>query len=150
MYVGVKHSPESTKLFWFSVPDNIAHRIMLGSRITCDTKKGNNEHGVVCQINNQVLDAEGLKRLTSNHKLKSITGVECDMLLSDIQIPNKFSRTTVHPDKIERRVQEFESTGSFNTPVVVRAVNSSLADGYSAYLAALRLGRNTIRCVIKK
>lgn len=150
MYVGVKHNPESTKLFWFSVPENITHRVMLGSRIICDTKKGSGEHGVVCQINNQVLDQEGIRALTNGRNLKSITGVECDVNLSDIKIPVKFARTTVHDDKIAKRLEEFESTGEFNTRVIVRASNNMLADGYSAYLAANRLGRNTIRCLVIK
>lgn len=150
MYVGVKHKPESNRLFWFSVPDNISHRVLLGSRIVCDTRQGNNERGVVCQINNQVLDADGVKRLTNNRPIKSITGVECDFNLADIKIPSKFARSNIHEEKLQKRIEEFEATGMFNTSVIVRASDGMLKDGYSAYMAAIRLGRSTIRCVLGK
>lgn len=144
-YVGVKHKPEHTKLYWFAVPDGLAPHVGVGSEVLCDTRKGHNK-GIVQIVLDGVSEDEMLRVAQFNRQylpVKNIISVALDAELGEIHIPYFMENTPPTPEKIAKRVSEFYELGRFDTPVIFTQ-DMNLQDGYTAYLVATMFGQETL------
>lgn len=146
-YVGVRHAPNQTSLYWFSVPEELLGFITANTKVICDTRKGEAE-GTVERVLDGFSEGE-VKQISGNrYPLKSIVGALIDYGVSDIHIPWEMEASSPSPEKICSRMREFYSTGVFKTKIVV-ATDGTLLDGYTAYLVAKMFGHDSLRVVMK-
>ena len=143
-YVGVKHKPEHTELYWFVVPDGLSPYVYVGSEVICDTRRGHNK-GVVHVVLDGVCREEMIMiaQFERDIPVKSIIAVAMDAELGEIHIPYYMQNTPPAAEKIARRVNEFYELGRFDTPVIFTQ-DMNLQDGYTAYLVATMFGQETL------
>lgn len=144
-YVGVMHSPEQTKLYWFAVPAGVSPYVTVGSEVLCDTSIGRNT-GTVHKILDGVTEAEMLRFAQFDKRrlpVKHILAVARDVRLEEIHVPFYMRDTKPSADKIAKRLNEFYESGRFQTPVIF-SQNMNLQDGYTAYLVANMMGLKTL------
>lgn len=144
-YVGVKHKPEHTNLYWFAVSGELATYVGVGSKVLCDTRKGH-QKGVVQIVLDGVSEDEMLRIAQFSRQylpVKNIIAVEMDAELKDIHIPYSMEETPPSAEDIAKRVNEFYEHGRFDTPVIFTQ-DMNLQDGYTAYLVATMFGHETL------
>lgn len=133
-YVAIKHKPEHTNVWWFSVPEELEDKVYIGAEVLCITKKGK-ASGKIMYI------MEGLPQ----KEAEKIIGKHLD----EIHIPMDFLTDCPSSEKLAQRVTEFYATGKFDTPVII-SPDGNLRDGYTAYLVAKMFEHDTLRgfCVL--
>lgn len=148
-YVAIKHNPEHTNVWWFSVPEELEDRVYVGAEVLCITRKGK-ASGKIMYIMEEIPQHDAEKIIGYHFPLKSIIAVSVDFPMGDIHIPLEFLTDCPAPEKIAKRVKEFYSAGRFDTPVII-SPDGNLRDGYTAYLVAKMFEHDTIRgfCVME-
>lgn len=148
-YVAVKHKPEHTNVWWFAVPTELEERVYVGANVLCMTKKGK-ATGKIEHIMDSVPQNLAEKIIGKHFPLKTIIAVNIEMPIEEIHIPLDYIATNPEAVKITKRIEEFYTTGKFNTPVIFSA-DGNLRDGYTAYLVAKMFEHETLRgfCVIE-
>lgn len=142
-YVSVRHKPEHTNVWWFSVPTELSNKVTVGAEVLCNTKKGCSPGRIVSVLDN-VGQADAEKIVGNHFPLKSIFAVSVDLEMSRIHIPLDFMAASPSSYKIEKRVDEFYRCGKFDTPVIFTS-DGTLRDGYTAYLVAKMFDHDTLR-----
>lgn len=146
-YVGVRHAPNQTSLYWFSVPEELLDYITVGTKVICDTRKGKTE-GTVERVLDGFSEGEAKQISGNRYPFKSVVGAMADYGVANIHIPWEMEASTPSPDKICCRMGEFYSTGTFKTKIVI-AADGTLLDGYTAYLVAKMFGHDSLRVLMK-
>ncbi len=134
-YAFIQHNPKLPKLYTFKIDDDLARHVNIGSKVFCETANGI-APGFVREItddNNPIFLSEHLI------PKRSVISTRTAFPLSNIRIPPIFLASIPSECKVERRVKEFLTLGRFNTKVKFTATGY-LQDGYTAYLAAKKLG----------
>lgn len=148
MYVGVRHKDNQSKLYWFEVPSELREFVRIGSRVLCDTSRGNNPGTVVSIIDGvEMRKVELVVGCTLRHPLKKILAVKGKIDLERIHIPWELEGEFPHKDEINLRISEFCETGRFSEPVVLTH-DFNLRDGYAAYLVARMFDHEKINGVL--
>lgn len=142
MYVGVRHEPKQTSVYWFEVPESMKSVIKVGSEIICQTKKGENQGTVVCVMDG-ISKNEAAKIIGNYFPLKKVIAVAVELDISEVHIPWEMAGHTPTVDEIANRIQEFYDKGAFGR--VLFGADNNMLDGYSAYLVARMFGHDTIR-----
>lgn len=140
--VGVRHKPEHSNLFWFEVPESLEAITQIGTQVICDTRKGNST-GVVDILVEGLDSIESIEFFKGLTPLKRIIAAKKEFELSDIHIPWDMASSAPSSDKITKRINEFYTTGAFQTPIICGA-DGNLQDGYTAYLVARMFGHDTL------
>lgn len=141
-YVGVRHKPEHTNLFWFYVPESLSHLISVGQRIVCDTRKGKTT-GVVVQIIDGFIQAEATRIIGDYFPLKPVVGLEMDFEIDEIHIPWDIQECNPDPEDIAACIRRLYS--GYQTAQISCTPDGNLHDGYPEYLVAKMFGHDTIR-----
>lgn len=144
-YVCVRHKPDSARVFWFAVPEELSPFVHMNSEVLCDTKKGKNKGTVIAVMDGITEDGMLLVARFDRKYLpvKNIIAVEMDAELKDIHIPYSMEETPPSAEDIAKRVNEFYEHGRFDTPVIFTQ-DMNLQDGYTAYLVATMFGHETL------
>lgn len=144
----VKHTP-CGKVFWFEIPEHLEGKVQIGSRVACDTARGR-RYGIVVAAD---LDEQDVKEVMvasgATFPLRKIVATAQMVLMSSIKIPAYMARTKPADGKIAKRFLEFYHTGQFNTNIALHD-NGVLADGYSAYLVAKKIGLAFLPAICKE
>lgn len=141
-YVGVKHKDNQPTVYWFVVPDNIEKYVSIGTKVVCNTRRGDADGIVVMLLDG--IEQESVKSIIGNHfPLKNIVGVYMDMKLSDIHIPWDTYSSNPSAYKIAKRVLDLYTSSEFNTRVLF-SLSGDLLDGYTAYLVSKMFDRETL------
>lgn len=143
-YVAVKHKPEHTNVWWFSVPDELASKVYIGADVLCITKRGE-ASGKITYIMEGIPQKEAEKIIGKHFPLKSIIAVSVGFPMEEIHIPMNFLSDCPSSEKLAKRVTEFYATGKFDTPVII-SPDGNLRDGYTAYLVAKMFDHDVLRC----
>lgn len=142
-YVAIKHKPEHTNVWWFSVPEELEDKVYIGAEVLCLTRKGK-ATGKIVSIMDGISQTDAEKIIGNHFPLKAVFAVNVEFPLEEIHVPMEYSSTNPTPEKIAKRVNEFYSSGKFNTPVIFTP-DGNLRDGYTAYLVAKMFEHNTLR-----
>lgn len=142
-YVAVRHKPQHTNVWWFSVPEELEDRVYVGAEVLCNARRGE-ASGKIEYIMDGIPQDEAEKIIGNYFPLKSVLAVKVNYDMSNIHIPYEIATSNPSPDKIAKRITEFYGTGKFNTPVIFSA-DGNLRDGYTAYLVAKMFGHDTLR-----
>lgn len=142
-YVAIKHKPEHTNVWWFSVPEELEDRVYIGADVLCITRKGK-ASGKIMYIMEGIPQKEAEKIIGKHFPLKSIMAVSVDFPMEEIHIPMNFLNECPTSEKIAKRVTEFYATGRFDTPVII-SPDGNLRDGYTAYLVAKMFDHDVLR-----
>ena len=139
--VMVKHNGDNRQ-YCFEVPDGLVSKIKNGSRLLCATRRG--QQPAIAQAG--VISGDGAEDIARQNGAKfplaKIVGVFDRIEMSEIKVPNYFTRTIPATEKIAKRIDEYRKTGAFNMNIVVK--DGVLTDGYTAYLVCKMLGHRTI------
>ena len=142
-YVVVKHTPESKKLYWFFVPEELSKLVSVGSKVRCKTKRGIASGRVVCVVEgmpiNNIRELVKIDRL----RLSPIIGVYANFPIKNIQIPVEYKQNLPNPLKLRKRTCEFLQNKAFDTHISITH-EGILKDGFSAYLVAKYFGCKTL------
>lgn len=136
VYAGIKHD-YSNRIFWFKVPKSLSDRIAVQGKVICETKYGFQPGDVVELISCK--ERSEIKRSTGITPSKSVVGVNTSIDIDKVIIPSAFSNTVPSPEKIANREAEYKLFGKFLTKIEFSR-GGYLIDGYTAYLAAKKLG----------
>jgi len=143
--VEVKHHPRAKKTYCFAVPASLAFMIVPGTRLEVDTCQGK---ALAIAVGQASCDPEKVKEMTdrtgATGALRPVTAVHAWANPRSIDVPAKFLMTPPSRRKIRTREQEYALCGSFQTRIEVTKLWHTLTDGYSAYVAAKRLGLTAI------
>lgn len=133
-YVGVQHKPESQKIYWFQVPENLSKSVNWGDMVKCDTKKGIQTGKVVHLIDG--FNEEEAQRYIQGARfpLKQIVAVLTMMDVDDIYIPPKVTRHSPTVQEIMDEVTYYQEEGCFRN--LRFAPDGTLLAGYADYLVA--------------
>lgn len=146
----VRHSPEQSKKYCFSVPDQLLPHVKQGVHVICDTRRGNMPGIIVSDVmNGEAADQEinrMLRECGANMPLKSISAIVENIDITNVRVPIWMEVSTPHRSKIDQRKRELKEFGCFHTNVHVE--NGILKDGYTAYLVSKNKGMNTIPVAI--
>lgn len=141
-YVSVRHKPNQSKVWWFSVPTELENKITVGANVLCSTSKGVSPGQIVSVLDG--VEQENAEKIIGNRfPLKSILAVSVDFELSSIHIPLDFILTKPSVSKIKERIEELYKYGRFYTPVIFTS-DRELSDGYTAYLVAKMFNHKTL------
>ena len=141
-YVAVRHKPSHTKVFWFSVPEELEDKVSVGAQVLCNTSKGKSTGRIECILDG-VPQQEAEKIIGTYFPLKPIFAVQLKARMCDIYIPLRFSTSNPTSDKIKKRVDEWYENMEFKTPVIF-SPEMELIDGFSAYLVARMFEHETL------
>lgn len=136
VYAGIKHD-YSGRVFWFKVPKSLSGRIAVQGRVICKTKYGFQPGDVV-----ELISCKGqseIKQITGITPSRSVVGVKTSIKTDKVKITSAFLNTVPSPEKIANREAEYKLFGKFLTKVEFSR-SGYLIDGYTAYLAAKKLG----------
>lgn len=143
MYVAIKHKPQDTKVWWFSVPEELQDKVRIGAEALCITKRGTAPGTITC-IMEGIPQSKAEKIIGGHFHLKSLMAVSMDFPMEEIHIPLNFVSNNPSPEKLAKRITEFYTTGKFDTPILI-SPSGSLRDGYTAYLVAKMFAHDTLR-----
>lgn len=142
-YLAIRHMPEQTRRWWFSVPKEMEDRVSIGAQVLCETSRGSATGEIMSIMDN--VPQETAEMIIGDHfPLTPIFGVEVTMKMDDIYIPPKLFLSNPDPAEIAKRMQEWYSTSTFNDSVLF-APDGTLKDGYTAYLVAKMFDHETLR-----
>lgn len=150
--VGVRHKLND-RIYWFEASHDALEfgRIVLGDSVLCCTKKGKQPGIVVAMVYNA--SNEEVVKITGRGQHNHIIGVWREVPIESIEIKEDFAKTTPAESKLEKRREEFLTTGTFDTRVTIRDNATQrrpiLDDGYTAYLVAKEFGKKYLRCFHK-
>ena len=145
LYAAVRHHPDQAKLFWFAIPDELIPVADAGDACLCSTTSYGEQPGKI----EAILDCSdpsvtrSIIGIPQEKPIRFLTGVEFCKSLEDIWIPAKFANAP-NPRKLRDREIEYAATGRFDTRVCLDP-NGMLLDGYSAYVAAKKMGHTFLR-----
>lgn len=128
--VAVKHSADGKK-YWFGVPNELANRVKPGVTVVCCTNNGLNKGIVVSNIYSD-------RAYKPTHSILDVLDKK-QVKTSDIIVSKNFLRTRPNKNKLIARINEFYSSGRFDTEIMVDDDNV-LYDGYTAWMVAKMLG----------
>lgn len=133
-YALVRHENQpSKKNYAFAIPDELVQYAMPGAKVTMDTFYGP-ECGIL--MTGAMEASEDDIRFTNPKAvfpLREITAIEWSAPWESVKIPKRFQNAPPKPEKIFKRLKELEFLGRFDTNINIDS-NSTLLDGYSAYL----------------
>lgn len=145
----VKHKKNDERTWWFAISKSIEPFVDVGKSVLCRTRYGNSDGVVVGLIEtDKNFDKDELKKLTNNHlELKKIFAVKTKIPIDKIKIPESFIKTNPSEDKINQRIDEFNTYRKYQTIVYVDKY-FCLKDGYTAYIAAKSLNQKYIEAYV--
>ncbi len=139
--VEVKHHPNAKKTYCFAVPACFAFNILPGTLLEVDTCKGKT---LATAVSRATCDPGKMKemmaRTGAREPLRPVTAVQGWANPRSIDIPAHFLMAPPSHGKLRLREQEYRQDGAFHTRIEVTHIWHTLRDGYSAYVAAKRLG----------
>lgn len=135
------------KEYCFEVPDCLLPYIKKGTKVRCDTIRGNQLGTVTVSP----MSGDGAKEIAKENgarfPLKKIIGAIVMVPISDIKVPSRVARSIPGAEKLRNRMLEFSQHGCFCTDVVISR-NGTLLDGYTAYLVCKMWDIKAIRAVV--
>lgn len=132
-YVGVKHEPEQNKIYWFEVPELLCSAVKIGSTVSCDTRRGNQE-GTVVSIIEGVEENKAQQTIGVRFPLKKIVAVKVSLNIEEIHIPFDMQACWDIKD-IHETMEAYFASGYFGGEIDF-TTNNDLIKGYSEYLVA--------------
>lgn len=132
-YVGVKHEPEQNKIYWFEVPELLCSAVKIGSTVSCDTRRGNQE-GTVVSIIEGVEENKAQQTIGVRFPLKKIVAVKVSLNIEVIHIPFDMQACWDIKD-IHETMEAYFASGYFGGEIEF-TTNNDLIKGYSEYLVA--------------
>lgn len=145
----VKHSKDG-KTLWFEVPEELEDKIDDGTRVVCDTVRGQQPGFAV----GRPLDSDSVHDIMEKsgavfplRKILSVKGAGTEKTegvtlkkvpMENIKVHGYLLSSKPSNSKIAKRFMEYYHTGGFRTRVIVTE-RGVLKDGYTAYLAAKTL-----------
>lgn len=121
------------KEYCFEVPDCMRDMIFGGTRVLCNTARGQQTGVVTVPIMSGAGAEEMAVRNGATFPLQQVVGVVATMDVNQIQLPEHLRRSVPAVEKLQRRMFEYARDGYFHTNVEVDS-NGVLLDGYTAYL----------------
>lgn len=147
--VFVRHQSWQTKEYCFEVPDEFIRymRNPVGLLVKCETYRGVQSGRITMGGLSGGEAEEAAKAAGAHFPLKKICAVEVPIPMGEIMIPTIFARTTPSIQKLNKRIQEYQTHQTFNTKITV-GTDGCLRDGYTAYLTAKQLNLPAIKCLL--
>lgn len=146
-YVGVRHKPEQTKIYWFVISDEVirdskdASELHYGDLVLCKTRIGDQAGMVVAILDVDKKDDEYILKLTGGHKpTMPIIAVYKLVDINEIKIPLIFLKNPPQSYKIQKRRNTSCRSELFLSTDIVISGDRYLIDGYSAYMVARERG----------
>lgn len=133
-YVGVKHEPEQNKIYWFEVPELLCSAVKIGSTVSCDTRRGNQE-GTVISIIEGVEENKAQQTIGVRFPLKKIVAVKVSLDIDKIHIPYDLQAYGWDLKDIYETMEAYFAVGYFSGSIKF-SINNDLIEGYSEYLVA--------------
>lgn len=132
-YVGVKHQPTQTQTYWFEVPESLCKSVKMGSKVLCDTRRGNQE-GIVVSIIEGVGQNKAQQTIGARFPLKKIVAATASLDIEEIHIPFDMQACWDLKD-IYETMESYFAVGYFSGEIKF-STNNDLIKGYSEYLVA--------------
>lgn len=133
-FVGVKHKPEHNQVYWFEVPESLCETTKIGSRVLCDTSRGNQE-GTVVSVIEGVGENKAQHTIGARFPLKKIVSVKVPLDVDKIHIPFDMQAGGVNIGEVHSVMEEYYKNGFFPGEIKF-STNNDLIQGYSEYLVA--------------
>lgn len=133
-FVGVKHKPEHNQVYWFEVPESLCEITKIGSRVLCDTSRGDQE-GTVVSVIEGVGENKAQHTIGARFPLKKIVAVKMSLDIDKIHIPYDIQAYGWNLKDIYETMEAYFAVGYFSGSIKF-SINNDLIEGYSEYLIA--------------
>lgn len=135
----VKYKTNSSKEYCFEVPEELVPLARKDCLVLCETEHGFHTGKTTSDVFSGAGAQDVAKRLGATFPLKRICKIVQSIDVDAIKIPKMMKKTIPSGRKIGMRVDEYRTTGRFDTKIIVDE-NNNLRDGYTAYLVCKMLG----------